>query len=63
MCKTFIKAGVFAMALVATSAFAEGTVDPNHPDSRFQSSSQTAGYMPSESDIRNANSAVWGVGG
>jgi hypothetical protein len=62
MCKSFLKVGLFTMALATTGAFAEGTVDPNHPDSRYQTpqpSSQTA----SSNDIRNADSATWGVGG
>ena len=36
MCKSFLKVGLFTMALAATGAFAEGTVDPNHPDARYQ---------------------------
>ena len=62
MSKTFIKAGLFAMALAATGAYAEGTVDPNHPDSRYQTS-QTTGYSASAGDIRSSDSAAWGVGG
>ena len=63
MRKSFIKAGLFAMALAATGAFAEGTVDPNHPDSRYQTQ-QTTDYSASAgSDVRNADSATWGVGG
>ena len=62
MCKSFLKAGLFTMALAATGAFAEGTVDPNHPDSRYQMP-QTSEYSPPADDIRNADSALWGVGG
>jgi hypothetical protein len=64
MSKTFIKAGLFTMALAATGAFAEGTVDPNQPDSRYQMP-QTTEYssVSASSDIRNADSAIWGVGG
>jgi hypothetical protein len=62
MRKSFIKAGLFTMALAATGAFAEGTVDPNHPDSRYQMS-QPSQYSAAADDIRNADSAVWGVGG
>jgi hypothetical protein len=62
MCKSFLKVGLFTMALAATGAFAEGTVDPNHADSRYQSS-QTTEYSASANDIRNADSAIWGVGG
>jgi hypothetical protein len=64
MSKTFIKAGLFTMALAATGAFAEGTYDPNQPDSRYQVP-QTTEYssVPASSDIRNADSAIWGVGG
>ena len=62
MCKSFLKVGLFTMALAATGAYAEGTVDPNHPDSRYQMS-QTSGSSAPSSDIRNADSASWGVGG
>jgi hypothetical protein len=67
MSKSFIKAGLFTMALAATGAFAEGTVDPNQPDSRYQmqqSTEQSANYSggSASSDIRGADSALWGVG-
>ena len=62
MCKSFLKVGLFTMALAATGAYAEGTVDPNHPDSRYQMS-QTTEYSASANDVRNADSASWGVGG
>jgi hypothetical protein len=62
MCKSFLKVGLFTMALAATGAFAEGTVDPNHPDSRYQTS-QASSQSASANDIRNADSATWGVGG
>jgi hypothetical protein len=62
MCKSFLKVGLFTMALAATGAYAEGTVDPNHPDSRYQMSQTTERSAPAN-DIRNADSANWGVGG
>ena len=62
MCKSFLKVGLFTMALAATGAFAEGTVDPNHPDSRYQTPQGTE-YSASANDVRNADSASWGVGG
>jgi hypothetical protein len=62
MCKSFLKLGLFTMALAATGAFAEGTIDPNHPDSRYQMP-QTSEYSASANDVRNADSALWGVGG
>jgi hypothetical protein len=61
MCKSFLKVGLFTMALAATGAYAEGTVDPNHPDSRYQTS-QSTDYSASANDIRNSDSANWGVG-
>ena len=62
MCKSFLKVGLFTMALAAGGAFAEGTIDPNHPDSRYQMP-QTSEYSASAGDVRNADSALWGVGG
>jgi hypothetical protein len=62
MCKSFLKVGLFSMALAATSAFAEGTVDPNHPDSRYHTS-QASSYSAPADDVRNSDSASWGVGG
>jgi len=62
MCKSFLKVGLFTMALAATGAYAEGTVDPNHPDSRYQTP-QASSQAASANDIRNADSATWGVGG
>ena len=62
MCKSFLKVGLFTMALAATGAFAEGTVDPNHPDSRYQTPQPISQSAPAD-DIRNADSATWGVGG
>jgi hypothetical protein len=66
MRKSFAKAGLFAMALAATSAFAEGTYDPNQPGSQYQDQSSTSSYYSgsgsSGSDVRNADSANWGVG-
>jgi len=63
MSKSFIKAGLFTLAVAATGAFAEGTVDPNHPDSRYQTPQTSSDYTaPDSSDIRNADSALWGVG-
>jgi hypothetical protein len=53
------------MALVTTCAFAEGTYDPNQPGSQYQDQSSTSSYSgsgSSGSDIRNADSALWGVG-
>ena len=63
MRKSFIKAGLLGMAVAATGAFAEGTVDPNHPDSRYQMQQTTDYSTSASSDIRNADSANWGVGG
>jgi hypothetical protein len=63
MSKSFLKAGLFTMALAATGAFAEGSVDPNHPDSRYQMQQTTDYSASASSDIRNADSANWGVGG
>jgi hypothetical protein len=62
MSKSFLKAGLFTMALAATGAFAEGSVDPNHPDSRYQMQQTTDYSTSASSDIRNADSANWGVG-
>ena len=63
MSKSFLKAGLFTMALAATGAFAEGSVDPNHPDSRYQMQQTTDYSASASSDVRNADSANWGVGG
>jgi hypothetical protein len=66
MSKSFARAGLFAMALVTTCAFAEGTYDPNQPGSQYQDQSSTSSYSgsgSSGSDVRNADSALWGVGG
>jgi hypothetical protein len=65
MRKSFVKAGLFAMALATTGAFAEGTYDPNQPGSQYQDQSSTYSYPGSSSsgdDVRNADSANWGVG-
>ncbi len=73
--KTVLKAGLVMLALSASSAFAQGAYDPDSSNPRYQVPRHAARYaMPWEAstmgpaeveshDIRNANSALWGVGG
>ena len=73
--KTVLKAGFVMLALSAGSAFAQGAYDPDSSSPRYQASRHAARYVmpwevstmaPAEvqpHDIRNANSALWGVGG
>ena len=73
--KTVLKAGFVMLALSASSAFAQGTNDPDSSNPRYQQPRHATRYvMPWEAstmapaeveahDIRNANSALWGVGG
>jgi hypothetical protein len=42
MCKSFIKVGLFTIALAAGSAFAQGTVDSSPPDSQAAAGSQSS---------------------
>jgi hypothetical protein len=65
--KTLIKAALLGLALGATGAFAQAAYDTDSSGSRYYLAPWEASTMaPAQvepRDIRNANSALWGVGG